>query len=76
LDEHPLDLSQNGFAFRQSQAQRLELELGPLQGSDLVDLLWSVVGDGNQANLQLHATASWPMARNLPLISRRSQRRG
>ena len=76
FDDHPLDLAQDRFTFGQCQPQRFHLEFGPLQGCDLVHLLLPVVGDGDNANLEIHAAASWPMTRNFRLISRRSQRRG
>jgi hypothetical protein len=76
LDDYPLDLSQNAFAFGHSQTQRLGLELGPLQRRDLVHLLLPAVGDRDDADLEDHATTCCPIARSFRLISRRSQRRG
>ena len=44
LDDDPLDFSQNGFAFGQTQTQRFRLEFRPLQRGDLVYLLLTIVG--------------------------------
>jgi hypothetical protein len=75
--DQTLDFAEDGFAFRQSQAQRFHLEFRPLQGHDVVDLPLAVISDRNHADLEGHAATSWSKsARSLRLISRRSQRRG
>ena len=76
FDHHALDLVQNRFAFGQCQTQRLQLEFGSFEGSDVVLLLLSVVRNSDEANLEVHAASWWPVVRNFRLISRRSQRRG
>ena len=75
--DQTLDLAEDGFAFRQSQAQRFHLEFRPPQGHDVVDLPLAVISDRNHADLEGHAaTSGSKSARSLRLISRRSQRRG
>jgi hypothetical protein len=73
---HPLNLSQDRFAFGQSEPQRLRFEFSSLQIGDLVYLLLPVLADRHNTDLEDHATTSCPMARSFRLISLRWKRCG
>jgi hypothetical protein len=56
--DHTLDRAEDGFAFRQSQAQRFHFKFCPLQGHDVLDLLLPAISHRNNADLEGHAATS------------------
>ena len=66
LDYDLLKVFQDHFALCQSQAQRLRLQIGPLQACDLARLLVAVFADGHHLHLADHrcTSRSWANSRN------------
>ena len=57
FDDNLLDISQNGFAFGQAQAQCLQLQFRPVHGDELVYLLLPVVSDRDDPDFEDHAAS-------------------
>src|SRR6516164_9576873 len=74
FDYDLLQVFQYHFALGQGQAQRLRLQIGPLDRGDLTCLVAAIFADSNDLNLADHSRASrsWANERNWRLSALRS----
>jgi len=75
-DNRRLEAAQDGFALGQAEAEGLWLELRALDRGDVMDDLRAIVGDGNQADRELHRAPPHTTVHEGPIVWRGESRHG